>query len=736
MRQIEACSDMTREQMPPERIIARLESDYAGIHAPRPVSVSPRRDPRYGTHTVTTTIRAHHIVDIEDTLQKVTPQTDILSEGSVVGSAPVNLPLTPESIRTASFKKHTVKGRQEVADLAKKLVSGMSLGGYKPVIGGRNILDTISMDECSVFSSGRLNVTFFDASGVKQRKDALEVPIKERYIFSISAGGTVIGHGVVSLDISKPDMVNFRFSIHGDEKTKALRGIDFTGKGYGSEALALIMAISVKGGLFSGPVNWFWYTHSIKEDTRNTRHADKFTKMKSMLSRAGFNDKLMFSMISKPKRITFSALQRSRPGEPIERPEVKVWEDNEQKKIPPHAPSIKFSYTIPSYNTFKKIDRKKDFEDSVRKDPVRSTLGDLSDEVMFGLSKAYLGALYNSFDAIIDRFEDGLSAMGNGEIISEIRIEPEEVVITIEDNGKTIELDPKGEPVRRPKDFNKQLGGMGESHRIAVDFFKKHGGAIKFSTKENGTIVEMRLPLDKLSSNLALDVGTAFDFSVQELRRALSESYKSRGAKLEQTLASGTSNTQSLILYADDILQNTAVVDLEDTIRKVTSQKGILSGGNIVLFAREAANAAIMERMIKDASPNARTVVITFEDLAERRNIKGRETDEVETLVQEARRRGSGEILAVIKGPAKNIKSDPPEDLVDMSRRLKVPVVILGLENALYSFASAIEQAVIIRRQNGEGGWVVSLLPIQTISEDLRVKHEEYLATLRAYIAA
>lgn len=220
------------------------------------------------------------------------------------------------------------------------------------------------------------------------------------------------------------------------------------------------------------------------------------------------------------------------------------------------------------------------------------------------------------------------------------------------------------------------------------------------------------------------------------LRQKVSSFYDLAWQKLEKALFAGERERQSVILYADDILRSAAVIDIERTMSKITSDHGVLNGGKIILFARIAENAVILENLIKKSTPGAETVIITFNDLEKRRNLRGNETGEVTSLVREARRKGAAEILAIIKGPSLDIKADTPEDLVELSKRLKIPVIIMGSENAVYSFASAIEQALLVKKVTGRDGWVVSLLPIRTISEDIRIFHQEYLGALNAHIAA
>ncbi|MFC1570629.1 pyridoxal-phosphate dependent enzyme [Candidatus Omnitrophota bacterium] len=227
-----------------------------------------------------------------------------------------------------------------------------------------------------------------------------------------------------------------------------------------------------------------------------------------------------------------------------------------------------------------------------------------------------------------------------------------------------------------------------------------------------------------------------FTSSVDALLDSLKNDYEVRGRELDQAAHANKKEGESLILYADDLLENAAVIDLESTIRKITSSHGILAGGKIILFAREEANAIILEKMITEASSDVEVITITEEELKEDRNLNGKETDEVKALVKVAKARSERGVLALIKAPPKDTKKDPVEDLVDLSDELKVPVILLGLEEALYSLASALEQAIKIKGQKGSHGWVVSLLPIRTITKDIEAAYLEYQRSLQAYIAA
>ena len=152
----------------------------------------------------------------------------------------------------------------------------------------------------------------------------------------------------------------------------------------------------------------------------------------------------------------------------------------------------------------------------------------------------------------------------------------------------------------------------------------------------------------------------------------------------------------------------------------------------------------VVERAIRRVDKRVEIITITRSDLKKGANkldddpdVEDKETDEIEALIKRAKQKDAGNVLALVKGARDNFKKDAPEDLVELCREdVKVPVILLGKENAVYSFASAIHQAIKIRSQDGAHGWVVSLLPIRTISEDIKAMHTEYVNSLQALIAA
>ena len=206
--------------------------------------------------------------------------------------------------------------------------------------------------------------------------------------------------------------------------------------------------------------------------------------------------------------------------------------------------------------------------------------------------------------------------------------------------------------------------------------------------------------------------------------------------RLKASLMKSEKTAQSLILYADDIVNNATIIDLEDTLREFSKVQSPLSGGKVFLYAQDAKNGTLLKGLIKNCAPTMDIVIITSKDLMRDKNLDGSETDEVAALVECAAARGADDILALIKGARKDFKRDKPEDLVELSMDLKVPIILLGLDKAVYSLGEALAQANRIIGQEGVHGWVVSLLPIRKMSEEMHERYLQHLAELRIRTAA
>ena len=228
----------------------------------------------------------------------------------------------------------------------------------------------------------------------------------------------------------------------------------------------------------------------------------------------------------------------------------------------------------------------------------------------------------------------------------------------------------------------------------------------------------------------------AFHSSIKKLEEAfLAQGVK---AKTQPGIAKEDGRRKSLILYADDILENASVLYLEETLKEMFSEWGILNGGKIVVFAREESSAFILNKLIERADKSIDTITILREDL---RNAKETESGEIRALLRKARSKGAGKALALIKKKDENFKANSPEDLKELCKKLKLPVVLIGgAANSLYSFSEAMQKALsIVEAADGsmQGiNWVKILQPMRKITDDIRIQHEEYTRSLKFLIAA
>ncbi|MDP8298495.1 MAG: ATP-binding protein [Candidatus Tantalella remota] len=225
-----------------------------------------------------------------------------------------------------------------------------------------------------------------------------------------------------------------------------------------------------------------------------------------------------------------------------------------------------------------------------------------------------------------------------------------------------------------------------------------------------------------------------FEDAVQALAATVEDECAGYSAHLRGKLTNDERSGQSLILYADDMLEGAAILDLNRTLKNTLGSGNIFAGGKIIIFAREKSNGIILEKMINDAAPSVETLMISTEELARRKNICEGEEDEIKALVQFAKTKGANDILALIKGPVKDL--DTVEKLAPLAKKLNVPVVIMeGGERVVYSFAQAIALAITMKQDEGAKGWLIVLPPVRRITDDMELQYQQYHASRMARVA-
>ncbi|MGD2278600.1 MAG: EAL domain-containing protein, partial [Candidatus Omnitrophota bacterium] len=206
-------------------------------------------------------------------------------------------PLTSEFIRSADFKKERVNDTGKTARFIEEMQRGLKEGNFgHERIGDVLIPKSLDRKESFVFSYGRIKITCFkvdrhyEADTGRPKNAAAEG--YRSYLFSITDGKEAIGHGVVYRSGLYPGNINFRFAVNGGKYAEALqRGRDFRNKGYGKEALILIMAMSLRGRLFEGGKIKRFAVHFSDKEKYDLPFGLEIVKMQNFLKKAGFKPK-------------------------------------------------------------------------------------------------------------------------------------------------------------------------------------------------------------------------------------------------------------------------------------------------------------------------------------------------------------------------------------------------------------------------------------------------------------
>ena len=213
-----------------------------------------------------------------------------------------------------SFEEETITGPLDVYERLVRLADSMDKSGYRPRIGHVDIPGSLDWESCRLFRTDKVKIACFKVEAHIDEDANTYEALDEEYVFDISNGEDVIGHGIV-YRAPKSGKIRFRYSIHGGPMvTMTQEGIDYHGKGYGKEALKLLMAASIRGGLFKGPVETFSY--SVHPDDRRTLFGkDGLRKIQRILENAGFDENLDYDVNSR----TSQAKMPSEGKDPLSR---------------------------------------------------------------------------------------------------------------------------------------------------------------------------------------------------------------------------------------------------------------------------------------------------------------------------------------------------------------------------------------------------------------------------------
>jgi hypothetical protein len=222
--------------------------------------------------------------------------------------------------------------------------------------------------------------------------------------------------------------------------------------------------------------------------------------------------------------------------------------------------------------------------------------------------------------------------------------------------------------------------------------------------------------------------------AVDRIGVSAEKSLKDDGMEAVAAQAPENVKGKSMIVYADDVLKSGCAFDMEKTIKKLASASGKFTGGKVVIFAREEGYALVLEELLVKAGLDREKniILITEKELSERKGRIENDGAEISAIAAVSRSLGAGEIMGVIRGGVKR-----PDELNEYAEtKLKIPVAVIGAEDAIYSFSQAVRFLVETYAAKGSAGWVRMLPPARTITADMRKMYEEYRRLLRVMVAA
>ncbi|MDP2910914.1 MAG: DEAD/DEAH box helicase [Candidatus Omnitrophota bacterium] len=221
------------------------------------------------------------------------------------------LPLQASLYKT-DFSRVVITDPEQIKQMIEKVHRDKLEGGYEPgsIVERVYSLDAINITNCFVFEALRLRVICFEANSDlakilgyahSEDRDYDQKFFDKTYTFSIeNEKQEIVGHGILAYNSDMPGTALFRYSIHGSVHIAAYTH-DFSGKGYGVEALLLMMIIAKRGEVFPKDINKLEYL-LLEEDYSNsfgylrTEPNEDFYNMRDFLLRAGFVDETQFDL--------------------------------------------------------------------------------------------------------------------------------------------------------------------------------------------------------------------------------------------------------------------------------------------------------------------------------------------------------------------------------------------------------------------------------------------------------
>lgn len=222
-------------------------------------------------------------------------------------------------------------------------------------------------------------------------------------------------------------------------------------------------------------------------------------------------------------------------------------------------------------------------------------------------------------------------------------------------------------------------------------------------------------------------------FRLAGLRR--SETFK----LLPLTSEPNALNGKTLVLYADSVLENGAIADLECMLHWTRA----LNQCSFIVYGKKPNSAELLKKIITGANQSVFVETVEPALLADKYSNPSINTErpdeakELEYIIRFANAHGyrDDKLVGVIKGVT-------CEDYKDESKRiakeLHAPVVSFDSNEGFYSFTEALRDMIAAKAKNSinPDDWFIELAPVKKLSEDMLRAYEDYRRALNIAINA
>jgi len=212
--------------------------------------------------------------------------------------------LVPHKSSSAGAQVRIIEDKDEVSVLLEKAKTEIISAGYKVTSDLVTCYSEWAVDaeKAYSFTSGRVKVACFEANEIvaalitKSLTDSSlnTEPLDKVYTLSIENNeGQMIGHGFLGWREGAPEAAVFRFCIHGS--MPHIHKVDFTGKRYFPEIVALLKEIAQHEGMFDHDVEAIQYLTFDEDINDEEGSVGRFERMKSLLLKSGFAFEIGFN---------------------------------------------------------------------------------------------------------------------------------------------------------------------------------------------------------------------------------------------------------------------------------------------------------------------------------------------------------------------------------------------------------------------------------------------------------